>query len=86
MKPNQKAPPATHFVAGLLHLLLLRKTKEDHDITEIGREVQMPWQSDGRRWHTVDRVGRTGNPCRWDGRILAEVVDRIQEKSDLLRS
>ena len=61
----------------------LAEREEDHDITEIGREVQMPWQADGRRWHTVDRVGRTGNPCRWDGRILADVVDRIQEKSDL---
>jgi excinuclease ABC subunit A len=61
----------------------LAERETDHDITEIGREVQMPWEADGRRWHTVDRVGRNGNPCRWDGRILADVVDRIQEKSDL---
>jgi excinuclease ABC subunit A len=52
----------------------------DRDITEVGRDAHMPWESDGRRWHTVDRVGRTGNPCRWDGRILAAVIDRIQEK------
>jgi hypothetical protein len=26
-----------------------------------------------------DRVGRKGEPCRWDGRILAAVVDRIHE-------
>jgi excinuclease ABC subunit A len=39
----------------------------------------MPWESDGRRWHTRDRVGRKGEPCRWDGRILERVVDRIQE-------
>ncbi len=57
--------------------------QDDHDINDVGRDAKMPWQMDGRRWHTVDRVGRTGNPCRWDGRILAEVVDRIQEKSDL---
>ena len=57
--------------------------EDDHDITDVGRDARMPWEIDGRRWHTVDRVGRTGNPCRWDGRILAEVVDRIQEKSDL---
>ncbi len=43
----------------------------------------MPWQIGGQHWHTVDRVGRTGNPCRWDGRVLGEVVDRIQEQSDL---
>ncbi|MBN1395554.1 MAG: excinuclease ABC subunit UvrA, partial [Pirellulales bacterium] len=58
------------------------KRETDRDITEIGRAAKMPWQADGPRWHTVDRVGRTGNSCRWDGRILAEVVDRI-EQSDL---
>ena len=55
----------------------------DRDITEVGRDARMPWEIDGRRWHTVERVGRTGNPCRWDGRILAEVIDRIQQQSDL---
>ena len=39
----------------------------------------MPWEVDGRRWHTQDRVGRGGEPCRWDGRILAEVIDKIHE-------
>ncbi len=51
---------------------------EPSQLDELGKEVQMPWEVDGRRWHTHDRVGRNGEPCRWDGRILAEVVDRIQ--------
>jgi excinuclease ABC subunit A len=51
----------------------------DMDITEVGREARMPWQIDGRGWHTRDRVGRNGRPCRWDGKILGEVVDRIQQ-------
>ena len=55
----------------------------DLDITQVGHEAKMPWQVDGRRWHTVDRVGRTGNPCRWNGRVLSDVVDRIQDTSDL---
>ena len=54
----------------------------DLEITEVGVEMSAPWESDGRRWHTQDRVGRSGHPCRWDGRILAEVIDRI-EQSDL---
>ena len=58
------------------------KRQGDLEITEVGRDTRMPWEVDGRRWHTKDRVGRTGNPCRWDGRILDEVIDRIQ-KSDL---
>ncbi|HYW80493.1 MAG TPA: excinuclease ABC subunit UvrA, partial [Thermoguttaceae bacterium] len=57
--------------------------EEDVDITQVGREAKMPWQTDGRHWHTVDRVGRNGNPCRWDGRVLGEVVDRIESQSEL---
>ncbi|HVA48961.1 MAG TPA: excinuclease ABC subunit UvrA [Pirellulales bacterium] len=55
------------------------KRPEDLDITEVGKEAQMPWERDGRRWHTQDRVGRSGLPCRWEGKILAAVVDRIHE-------
>ena len=51
----------------------------DLDITEVGKTVKMPWEADGRKWHTESRVGRTGEPCKWDGRILAEVVDKIHE-------
>ena len=43
----------------------------DLDIDDVGEEVKMPWEADGRRWHTHDRVARNGEPCRWDGRILA---------------
>ncbi len=50
----------------------------DVDIAEVGKDARMPWEADGRRWHTVDRVGRKGSPCRWDGRILKKVVDRIE--------
>ena len=39
----------------------------------------MPWEVDGRKWHVKDRVGRRGEACRWDGRILDEVEKRIQK-------
>jgi excinuclease ABC subunit A len=55
------------------------KREGDLDISQVGREASMPWEADGRRWHTQDRVGRNGNPCRWSGKILADVVDRIEE-------
>ncbi len=58
------------------------KREGDVDLADVGRGARMPWEADGRRWHTQDRIGRRGAPCRWDGRILAEVVDRI-EQSDL---
>ena len=46
---------------------------------EFNADVKMPWQVNGRAWHTRDRVGRGGKPARWDGEILARVVDRLQE-------
>jgi len=52
----------------------------DRDIDEIGRDARMPWEIDGPRWHSVERVGRTGSPCRWAGRILADVVARIEQR------
>ena len=55
---------------------------DDLDITEVGREIKMPWETDGRSWHTQDRVDRRGNPCKWDGQTLARVVDRIHELGD----
>jgi excinuclease ABC subunit A len=57
----------------------VKKREGDLDIADVGHTAKMPWQADGRTWHTRDRVGRSGEPCRWDGRILERVVDRIQE-------
>ncbi|HEV3168416.1 MAG TPA: excinuclease ABC subunit UvrA, partial [Isosphaeraceae bacterium] len=56
-----------------------RKPKTDD---ELGPNVKMPWQVDGRRWHTLDRIARTGRPPKWDGNLLAQVVDRIHELAD----
>lgn len=56
-----------------------QKRADDVDLNHVGRDSKMPWQTDGRRWHTHDRVGRNGEPCQWDGEILARLIDRIQE-------
>ncbi len=56
-----------------------RWKRGDIDIEDVGATAQMPWEADGRRWHTQDRVGRAGEQVKWDGRILSEVVDRIEQ-------
>ena len=56
-----------------------KKRVDDVDIKEVGKDEQMPWESDGRRWHTQDRVGRKGDPCEWDGKILEFVEKRIHK-------
>ena len=52
--------------------------EDDMDIDDVGESVQMPWESDGRTWHTSGRVGRNGELINWNGKILDEVVNRIE--------
>jgi excinuclease ABC subunit A len=57
-----------------------RWKKGDLDIEDIGANAQMPWETDGRQWHVESRVGRNGEAVRWEGKILSEIVDRIQSR------
>ncbi len=41
-------------------------------------EARMPWEVDGRRWHTRERVGRRGEAVRWDGAALEWLIDQIE--------
>ena len=52
----------------------------DQDITQVGRGTKMPWEIDGEAWHTRDRVDRKGAPCRWEGELLRQVIERIHAK------
>ncbi len=61
---------------------LLATREGDLEINEVGERAKMPWEVDGPAWHTRNRVGRNGEPCRWEGKILARVVERIQESGD----
>lgn len=56
-----------------------RWKKGDMDIEDIGKNAKMPWEANGRRWHTQDRVGRDGRAIQWEGEILNRVVDKIQQ-------
>jgi excinuclease ABC subunit A len=38
----------------------------------------MPWENDGRRWHTADRIAHNGKPARWEGEALAHVIDTLE--------
>jgi excinuclease ABC subunit A len=51
----------------------------DVALEAVGDDARMPWQIDGARWHTVDRITTDGKPCRWDGQILPWLDKRIHE-------
>jgi excinuclease ABC subunit A len=55
------------------------ESDDDFAIEDLGRDAKMPWETDGRGWHTRDRTARDGKPCQWDGRILDAVEIRIRE-------
>jgi excinuclease ABC subunit A len=52
---------------------------DDTPLEAIGKDAQMPWEADGRRWHTVERVTTKGQPARWEGAALDWVVERTHE-------
>ncbi len=57
----------------------LRERQGDLEISEIGSDQKMPWEIDGQLWHTQNRVGRKGEACRWDGKILEKIVNTIEQ-------
>jgi excinuclease ABC subunit A len=56
-----------------------RSREGDVDLEQVGKDAQMPWEMDGRRWHTQDRVTGKGTSCRWEGEILNWVDDLVHK-------
>ncbi|WP_425396289.1 excinuclease ABC subunit UvrA [Aeoliella sp.] len=54
----------------------------DVDLDRVGEDTKMPWEVDGRHWHTVERVARDGDACHWDGEVLEQIERRIHELGD----
>jgi excinuclease ABC subunit A len=54
----------------------------DVELEAVGKDAAMPWETDGRRWHTVERVTGDGKPCRWQGHILDWIDERVHELGD----
>ncbi len=50
----------------------------DLELDKIGRDTLLPWQADGRRWHTRDSVDRTGGAIRWDRQVLIKVIEALE--------
>jgi excinuclease ABC subunit A len=51
----------------------------DVELEKVGKDAQLPWQVDGRKWHCVDRLTMKGTHCRWDGSILPWVEEQIRK-------
>jgi excinuclease ABC subunit A len=49
----------------------------DVALEDVGKDSAMPWQTDGRLWHTAQRLSHNGTPCRWEGTILDWVDEQV---------
>ncbi|MCH7527627.1 MAG: excinuclease ABC subunit UvrA, partial [Planctomycetes bacterium] len=44
-------------------------------------QTKMPWQIDGRKWHTVHHLDRRGRPVQWDPKVLEWLVEAVEQIS-----
>jgi excinuclease ABC subunit A len=58
----------------------------DRELDEIGKDAQMPWEADGKRWHTEQRVSHQGKPCRWEGKILDWLDQQIHSLGEFAQT
>ena len=59
-----------------------KKQSGDLDPSKIGADAKMPWEVDGKKWHTVDGLANNGKPRRWKGEILARIIDKLDATND----
>ncbi|NNJ25399.1 excinuclease ABC subunit UvrA [Alienimonas chondri] len=49
----------------------------DTTLSRFGKQEKAPWQTDGVRWHTRDRLAHNGKPAQWEGALLSNVVSTL---------
>ncbi len=78
LHPVLESSPKAH--RALYDPATMQQPKEgDLDISDLGHDARMPWETNGRLWHTRNCIGRDGKAVKWDGRILDAVIQRIEE-------
>lgn len=54
-----------------------RKKSGDVSVQQLGKSAALPWEEDGKRWHTKECLSHDGKRCHWDGAALQFVVDTL---------
>jgi excinuclease UvrABC ATPase subunit len=78
--PSLPTPPFGYAGTSALGLVAGAESIDDEPliIEDLG-DAKMPWQVVGRKWHTRQRMGRRGEPIRWDGEALEWLVEQIEK-------
>ena len=59
-----------------------KKLAGDIALEKVGKDAAMPWQTDGKTWHTQTRLSHQGKPCRWEGEVLSWIDENIHDLGD----
>ena len=51
----------------------------EDDIDQIIHAGKLPWEEDGKKWHSQTRITTDGKPCRWDGQILVWIDAEVKK-------
>jgi excinuclease ABC subunit A len=51
----------------------------EQELHDLGEDARMPWEVDGPRWHTTDRVTGAGKDPKWEGAILPWLEAEIRK-------
>ncbi|MEZ6129417.1 MAG: excinuclease ABC subunit UvrA [Planctomycetaceae bacterium] len=60
-----------------------KKQTGDVSVAELGKSAALPWETDGRKWHTKECLSHDGKRCQWDGSALQFVVDQLAKDKRL---
>jgi excinuclease ABC subunit A len=47
---------------------------------DLGAQVKMPWEIEGKSWHTVNHLDSSGVPVEWDPGLLVWMVETIDSQ------
>ena len=51
---------------------------DDIDISKVGKDEKLPWEADGVKWHTRDRVTTKGTAVKWEGDALTFALELVE--------
>ena len=57
----------------------LKAKLDDIEISQVGKDEKLPWEANGVKWHTQDRVTTKGTASKWDGGALTWVIEQVEE-------
>ena len=55
----------------------------DFSVEQLGKTTQLPWETNGQRWHTQECLSHDGKRCRWEGSALPFVLDVLAKDKRL---